>query len=168
MAEEVEGSVAVAAISAGVAAVISAVAAISAGVVVVISAAAISLGLAGVVLVAIALQNTEEGASNTEIISGTKIISGMIAISFLEVPFCMIIRTTGGMIIRTTGITRTHTTDIRTTDIMGTTAFAVNGRLFQVMSPRGRKGEGSSQEHGLGESGSELKGLRRASGKPNS
>jgi hypothetical protein len=160
MAEEVEGSVAVAAISAGVAAVISAVAAISAGVVVVISAAAISLGLAGVVLVAIALQNTEEGASNTEIISGTKIISGMIAISFLEVPFCMI--------IRTTGITRTHTTDIRTTDIMGTTAFAVNGRLFQVMSPRGRKGEGSSQEHGLGESGSELKGLRRASGKPNS
>jgi len=135
----VEGSAAVAAISAGVAAVISAVAAISG--VVVISAAAISLGLAGVVLVAITLQNTEEGTSNTEIISGTKIISGMIAISFSEVLFCMIIPITG-MIIRTTGITRTHTTDIRTTDIMGITAFAVNGRLFQVMSRRGRKGKG--------------------------
>jgi uncharacterized membrane protein len=129
----VEGSAAVAAISAGVAAI--------SGVVVVISAAAISLGLVGVVLVAIALQNTEEGTSNTEIISGTKIISGMIAISFSEVLFCMIIPITG-MIIRTTGITRTHTTDIRTTDIMGITAFAVNGRLFQVMSRRGRKGKG--------------------------
>jgi hypothetical protein len=102
----------------------------------VISAAvAISAGLAGVVLVATALRNTEEGISSTvitsnmEIISGTKIISGMIAISFLEVPFCMIIPITG-MIIRTTGITRTHTIDIRTTDIMGTMAFAVNRQGF--------------------------------------
>jgi hypothetical protein len=38
----------------------------------------------------------------------------------LEVPFCMITPTTG-MIIRTTG-----TTDIRTTDIVRTTAFAVS------------------------------------------
>jgi hypothetical protein len=120
MAEEVEGSV-VAVIS--VAAVIS-VEAISA-VAAVISAAAISLGLAGVVLVAIALRNTEEGISSTEITSNTEIISGTIAISFLEVPFCMIIPITG-MITRITGITRTHTTDIRTTDIMGTTAFAVS------------------------------------------
>jgi hypothetical protein len=118
MAEEVEGSVA---------AVIS-VEAISA-VAAVISAAAISLGLAGVVLVAIALRNTEEGISSTEITSNTEIISGTIAISFLEVPFCMIIPITG-MIIRTTGITRTHTIDILTTDIMGTTAFAVNRQGF--------------------------------------
>jgi hypothetical protein len=82
--------------------------------------------LAGVVLVAIALRNTEEDISSTEIISGT------IAISFLEVPFCMIIPITGmitrttGITRTTTGITRTHTTDIRTTDIMGTTAFAVS------------------------------------------
>jgi hypothetical protein len=111
-------------------------------------AVVILLGLLGIVLPAIASQNTKERTlrgtkiiSGTEIISGTKIISGMIAISFSEVLFCMIIPITG-MIIRTTGITRTHTTDIRTTDIMGITAFAVNGRLFQVMSRRGRKGKG--------------------------
>src|ERR1700730_15411123 len=88
-----------------------------------VSAAAISLGFPGVVLVAIALRNTEEGissmeiASSTEIISGTEIVSGTIAISFLEVLFCMITPTTG-MIIRTTGmiIIRTGTTDIRTID----------------------------------------------------
>ncbi len=98
---------------------------------VVISVVGISLGLPGVVLVAIALRNTEEGisstgiASSTEIISGTEIVSGTIAISFLEAPFCMITPTTG-MIIRTTGmiIIRTGTTDIRTID--RTTAFAVN------------------------------------------
>ena len=91
-----------------------------------VSAVAISLGLPGVVLVAIALRNTEEGISSTGIASSTEIISGTITISFLEVPFCMITPTMG-MIIRTTGIIiRTGTTDIRTTDIMGTTAFAVN------------------------------------------
>ena len=89
-------------------------------------AVVISVGLVGVVLVAIALRNTEEGissteiTSSTEIISGTEIVSATIAISFLEVPFCMITPTTG-MIIRTTG-----TTDIRTTDIVRTTAFAVS------------------------------------------
>ena len=68
--------------------------------------AAISVVLVGVVLVAIALRNTEEGissmgiTSSTEIISGTEIVSGTIAISFLEVPFCMITPTTG-IIIRT-------------------------------------------------------------------
>jgi hypothetical protein len=108
-----------------VAVAISAAEAIS--VVVAISlAVAISLGLLGVVLAAIASQNTEERTSNTKIISGTEIISGTIAISFLEVLFCMIIPTTG-MIIPTTGIIiRTRTTDIRTTDIMRTTAFAVS------------------------------------------
>ena len=132
MAEEVEALAAGMVEGSAVAAVISAVAAVISPVAVVISvvAAAISPGLAGVVLVAIALRNTEEGISSTEITSNMGIISGMIAISFLEVPFCMIIPITG-MIIRTTGITRTHTTDIRTTDIrttdiMGTTAFAVN------------------------------------------
>jgi hypothetical protein len=55
-----------------------------------------------------------------------EIISGTIAISFLEVPFCMITPTTG-MIIRTTGIIiRTRTTEILTTDTMRTTAFAVS------------------------------------------
>jgi hypothetical protein len=77
------------------------------------------------VVLAIALRNTEEGISSTEIASNTEIISGTIAISFLEVPFCVITPTTG-MIIRTTGITHTRTIDIRTTDIMGTTAFAVS------------------------------------------
>jgi hypothetical protein len=84
------------------------------------------------------LRNTEEGissmgiTSSTEIISGTEIVSGTIAISFLEVPFCMITPTTGmitpttGTIIRTTGIIiRTGTTDIRTTG-MRTSAFADN------------------------------------------
>ena len=97
-----------------------------------ISAVAVAI-LLGVVLAAIALRNTEEGisstgiASSTEIIFGTEIISGTIAISFLEVPFCMITPTTG-MIIRTTGmiIRTTGTTDIRTTDIVRTTAFAVS------------------------------------------
>jgi toxin ParE1/3/4 len=97
----------------------SVVAAAISQVVVAVSAVAISLGLPGVVLVAVALRNTEEGISSTEIVSGT------IAISFLEVPFCMITPTTG-MIIRTTGmIIRTGTTDIRTID--RTTAFAVSG-----------------------------------------
>ena len=82
---------------------------------------AISPDLPGVVLVAIALRNAEEGISSTVIVSDT------IAISFLEVPFCMITPTTG-MIIRTTGmiIRTTGTTDIRTTDIVRTTAFAVS------------------------------------------
>ena len=76
----------------------------------VISAVAISAGLVGVVLVAMALRNTEEGISSTEIVSGT------VAISFLEVPFCMITPTTGMTIHTTTGIIiRTGTTDIRTT-----------------------------------------------------
>ena len=89
-----------------------------------VSAAAISLGFPGVVLVAIALRNTEEGISSTGIASSTEIISGTITISFLEVPFCMITPTMG-MIIRTTGIIiRTGTTDIRTID--RTTAFAVS------------------------------------------
>ena len=111
MAEEVEASVVAVAISAAV--------------VVISVAVAISLGLPVVVLVAIALRNTEEGISSTVIVSDT------IAISFLEVPFCMITPTMGmitrttGMIIRTTGITiRTGTTDIRTID--RTTAFAVS------------------------------------------
>jgi hypothetical protein len=91
-----------------------------------ISVAAISVGLAGVVLVAIALRNTEEGTLIAEIDSGT------IAISFLEVPSGLITRTMGMiirtmiMIIRTTGIIRTDTTDIRTIDIMRTTALAVS------------------------------------------
>jgi hypothetical protein len=148
MAEEVEGmaeaSVVVAAISvaevaiSAVAVVILVVVAVSA---VAISpvAAAISLGLPGVVLAAIALRNTGEGVSSTgitsnmEIVFGTETISGTIAVSFLEVPFCMITPTTGmitpttGMIIHTTGmIIGTRTTDIPTTDIMRTTAFAVN------------------------------------------
>jgi hypothetical protein len=95
-------------------------------VVVTVSAAAISVGLAGVVLVAIASRNTEEGTLIAEIVSGT------IAISFLEVPSGMITRTmdmiirTMIMIIRTTGIIRTDTTDIRTIDIMRTTALAVS------------------------------------------
>jgi hypothetical protein len=85
-------------------------------VVVAISAVAVLAGLAGVVLVAIALRNTEEGissagiASSAEIIFGMEIVSGTIAISFLEVPFCMITPITG-MTIRTTGIIiRTVTT----------------------------------------------------------
>jgi hypothetical protein len=98
--------------------------AISVAVVVISVAVAISLGLPVVVLVAIALRNTEEGISSTGIASSTEIVSGTIAISFLEVPFCMITPPTG-MIIRTTGITiRTGTTDIRTID--RTTAFAVS------------------------------------------
>lgn len=94
-----------------------------ASVVVAISAVAVSVGLVGVVLVAIDLRNTEEGISSAEIVFGMEIVSGTIAISFLEVPFCMITPTTG-MAIRTTGIIiRNGTTDIRTTD-MRTTAFA--------------------------------------------
>ena len=77
----------------------------------VISAVAISAGLVGVVLVAMALRNTEEGISSTEIIFGMETVSGTVAISFLEVPSCMITPTTG-MTIRTTGIIiRTGTTD---------------------------------------------------------
>ena len=114
MAEEVEALVAgmVEAVDISVAAVaISPVAVV------------ISVGLVGVVLVAIALRNTEEGissteiTSSTEIISGTEIVSATIAISFLEVPFYMITPTTG-IIIRTT--------DIGTTGIMRTTAFAAS------------------------------------------
>lgn len=76
-----------------------------------ISAVAISAGLVGVVLVAMALRNTEEGISSTEINFGMEIVSGTVAISFLEVPFCMITPTTG-MTIRTTGIIiHTVTTD---------------------------------------------------------
>ena len=127
--EEVVGMV-----EASVVAVAISVAAIS-PVVVAVSAVAISLGLPGVVLVAIALRNTEEGisstgiASSTEIISGTEIVSGTIAISFLEVPFCMITPTTG-MILRT------GTTDIRTID--RTTAFAVSWfPIWSTSSPIG-------------------------------
>jgi hypothetical protein len=88
-----------------------------------ISLVAVVISL-GIVLPAIASQNTEEGISSTGIASSTEIVSGTIAISFLEVPFCMITPTTG-MIIRTTGmIIRTGTTDIRTID--RTTAFAVS------------------------------------------
>ena len=99
-----------------------------------ISAVAVAI-LLGVVLAAIALRNTEEGisstgiASSTEIISGTEIVSGTIAISFLEVPFCMITPTTG-MILRT------GTTDIRTID--RTTAFAVSWfPIWSTSSPIG-------------------------------
>lgn len=78
----------------------------------VISAVAISAGLVGVVLVAMALRNTEEGISSTEIIFGMEIVSGTVAISFLEVPFCMITPTTGMTIRTTTGIIiHTVTTD---------------------------------------------------------
>ncbi len=106
-----------------------------------ISAVAVAI-LLGVVLAAIALRNTEEGisstgiASSTEIISGTEIVSGTIAISFLEVPFCMITPTTG-MITPTTGmILRTGTTDIRTID--RTTAFAVSWfPIWSTSSPIG-------------------------------
>ena len=74
-------------------------------------AVAVSVGLAGVVLVAIALRNTEEGILITEIVSGT------IVISFLEVPSCMMTLTMSMIIIRTT--------DIGTMDI-GTTAFTAS------------------------------------------
>ena len=74
-------------------------------------AVAVSVGLAGVVLVAIALRNTEEGILITEIVSGT------IVISFLEVPSCMMTLTMSMIIIRTT--------DIGTMDI-GTTVFTAS------------------------------------------
>ena len=74
-------------------------------------AVAVSVGLAGVVLVAIALRNTEEGILITEIVSGT------IVISFLEVPSCMMTLTMTMIIIRTT--------DIGTMDI-GTTVFTAS------------------------------------------
>ena len=123
VAEEVEALVAGMVEASVVAAAISPVAVVISAPVAV-SAVAISLGLPGVVLVAIALRNTEEGISSTGIASSTEIISGTITISFLEVPFCMITPTMG-MIIRTTGIIiRTGTTDIRTID--RTTAFAVS------------------------------------------
>lgn len=128
MAGEVAGMVAVVAIS--VAAVAISAAAIS--VAAILPVVAISVGLAGVVLVAIASRNTEEGTLITEIASSAEIVSGTIAISFLEVPSGMITRTMGMitrtliMIIRTTGIIRTDTTDIRTIDIMRTTAFALS------------------------------------------
>ena len=106
-----------------------------------ISAVAISAGSVGVVLVAMALRNTEEGISSTEINFGMEIVSGTVAISFLEVPFCMITPTTG-MTIRTTGIIiRTCTTDIRTTD-MRTTAFGLRLlrwlSVFEISGPRAR------------------------------
>ena len=74
-------------------------------------AVAVSVGLAGVVLVAIALRNTEEGILITEIVSGT------IVISFSEVPSGMITLTMSTIIIRTT--------DIGTMDI-GTTVFTAS------------------------------------------
>ena len=79
-------------------------------------AVAVSVGLAGVVLVAIALvaialRNTEEGILITEIVSGT------IVISFLEVPSCMMTLTMSMIIIRTT--------DIGTMEI-GTTVFTAS------------------------------------------
>ena len=118
MAEEVEALVAGMVEALVVVAVISVVVAISAAA---ISPVAVAISVVvAVSAVAIALRNTEEGISSTGIASSTEIISGTIAISFLEVPFCMITPTTG-MIIRTTG-----TTDIRTTDIVRTTAFAVS------------------------------------------
>src|SRR4029077_20535683 len=101
-------------------------------VMVAVSAVVISVGFAGVVLVATTSRNTEEGISSTGIASSTEIDSGTIAISFLEVPSCMITLTTGTItpttdtIIPTTGIIiRTGTTDIRTTG-MRTSAFADN------------------------------------------
>jgi hypothetical protein len=124
-------SVAAAAVSVAVAAISVAAAAVSVVVVAISAIVAVSAGLAGVVLVAIDLRNTEEGISSTGIASSTEIVSGTIATSFLEVPFCMITPTTGTIIIRTTGMTirttgmiiiRTGTTDIRTID--RTTAFA--------------------------------------------
>ena len=104
-------------VEASVVAVAILVAAIS-PVAVVILAVVISVGLAGVVLVATTSRNTEEGISSTGIASSTEIDSGTIAISFLEVPSCMITPTTGIII-------RTGTTDIRTTG-MRTSAFADN------------------------------------------
>jgi hypothetical protein len=74
-------------------------------------AVAISLGLVGVGLAAIASQSIEESTLDTEIISGT------IVISFLEVPSGMMTPTTSMIIIRTT--------DIRTMDI-GTTGFTAS------------------------------------------
>jgi hypothetical protein len=154
MAEEVEASVVAVAISVAaispVAVVISVVAVVISVVVGAVSTAVISVGLAGVVLVAIALRNTEEGISSTgitssmETVSGTKIGSGTIAISFLEVPFCMITPTMGmttltmGMIILTTGII-IRTTDIGTTGIMRTTDFAVNRLAVLADSTKGQR-----------------------------
>ena len=69
-------------------------------------AVAVSVGLAGVVLVAIALRNTEEDILITEIVSGT------IVMSFLEVPSGMMTLTMSMIIIRTTDI---GTMDIDTT-----------------------------------------------------
>ncbi len=117
----VEASVVAVAISAAVAILVAAISPVA----VAILAVVISVGLAGVVLVATTSRNTEEGISSTGIASSTEIDSGTIAISFLEVPSCMITPTTG-TIIRTTGIIiRTGTTDIRTTG-MRTSAFADN------------------------------------------
>ena len=78
---------------------------------VVISLGLVGVGLAAIASVAIALRNTEEGISITEIVSGT------IVISFLEVPSGMMTPTTSMIIIRTT--------DIRTMDI-GTTGFTAS------------------------------------------
>jgi hypothetical protein len=131
-----EASVVVAAISVA-AVVISLVVAVSAAAISAV-AVAISLGLPGAVFAAMALRKTGVGVSSTGITSNMEIVSGTIAVSFLEVPFCMITPTMGmiirttGMIIHTTGMiigTRTiviPTTDIPTTDIMRTTAFAAN------------------------------------------
>jgi len=69
------------------------------------------LPVAGVVLVAIALRNTEEGILITEM------VSGKIVISFLEVPSCMMTLTMSMIIIRTT--------DIGTMEI-GTTVFTAS------------------------------------------
>ena len=145
MAEEVAGMV-----EASVVAVAISVAAISPVAVVIsvvlgaVSTAVISVGLAGVVLVAMALRNTEEGISSTgitssmEIVSGTKVGSGTIAISFLEVPFCMITPTMG-MTTLTTGII-IRTTDIGTTGIMRTTDFAINRQAVLADPTKGQRG----------------------------
>jgi hypothetical protein len=144
--EEVAGMVeaSVVAVAISVAA-ISPVAVVISVVVGAVSTAVISVDLAGVVLVAMALRNTEEGISSTGITSSMEIISGTIAISFLEVPFCMITPTMGmitptmGMIILTTGII-IRTTDIGITGIMRTTDFAINRQPVPADSRKGERG----------------------------
>jgi hypothetical protein len=97
MVEEVAALV-VAMVEASVAAAIS------------VAAVAISLGLPGIVLPAIASENTKERTLRAEIISGAEIISVTTEISFLEIPLDteipirMIIRTTAIMITMTATI----------------------------------------------------------------
>jgi len=75
-----------------------------------VAAVAISLGLPGIVLPAIASENTKERTLRAEIISGAAIISVTTEISFLEIPLGteipirMIIRTTAIMITMTATI----------------------------------------------------------------